>query len=84
MRVIPGKEPGGRLSEVYITTRIVGEASSVHLLDLSYVGGRHLRRSQKHFLPGLHLGDLIVEGDDLYGDSVEIRIPDNGTGPRPR
>jgi pimeloyl-ACP methyl ester carboxylesterase len=35
-------------------------------------GRRHLRRRRQHRRAPVHLGDVIVEGDDIYGEGVNI------------
>ena len=71
---------GGRLVKLTGDGALVEFASAVDALSAAIefqqaVADANLQRPEAgriEFRIGLHLGDLIVEGDDLYGDGVNI------------
>ena len=71
---------GGRLVKLTGDGALVEFASAVDALSAAIefqqsVGGANRERPETErilFRIGLHLGDLIVDGDDLYGDGVNI------------
>src|SRR5215467_12712350 len=71
---------GGRLVKLMGDGALVEFSSAVDALSaaiefqqaVAAVNQRQPEAEQITFRIGLHLGDLIVEGDDLYGDGVNI------------
>src|SRR5262245_38039578 len=71
---------GGRLVKLTGDGALVEFASAVDALSaaiefqqaMAEANGEHPADIALMFRIGLHLGDLIVEGDDLYGDGVNI------------
>jgi adenylate cyclase len=71
---------GGRLVKLTGDGALVEFASAVDALSAAIevqqaIADTNEARSEKErivFRMGLHLGDLIVDGDDLYGDGVNI------------
>src|SRR5262252_4311933 len=74
------KKYGGRLVKLTGDGALVEFASAVDALSaaiefqqaVAEVNQERSESEQIVFRIGLHLGDLIVEGDDLYGDGVNI------------
>ena len=61
----------GLLAEFSSVVEGVDCAAEIQRTMAARNGGRHGER-QMAFRIGVHLGDVIVEGDDLYGDGVNI------------
>jgi TolB-like protein/class 3 adenylate cyclase len=80
---------GGRLVKLTGDGALVEFASAVDALSAAIefqqaVADKNLERPETElivFRIGLHLGDLIVDGDDLYGDGVNVAARLEGEAP---
>jgi TolB-like protein/class 3 adenylate cyclase/Flp pilus assembly protein TadD len=80
---------GGRLVKLTGDGALIEFASAVDALSAAIEFQQAIAESNSDqpedtalvFRMGLHLGDLIVEGDDLYGDSVNIAARLEGVAP---
>jgi TolB-like protein len=80
---------GGRLVKLTGDGALVEFASAVDALSAAIEFQQATEDANRHqpedtaivFRIGLHVGDLIVEGDDLYGDSVNVAARLEGEAP---
>src|ERR1700750_2952727 len=80
---------GGRLVKLTGDGALIEFASAVDALSATIEFQQamvEVNRSQSSdsalvFRVGLHLGDVIVDGDDLYGDGVNVAVRLEGEAP---